>query len=172
MMYDLLWRTKQAAGAARALGPSLNVSNEYLEVHRTTRLDRSVSFFLDDLVITELNVITAEKQMRRKTCQIQISQTSRTCRRHSSFLHPIEQPKVTGNLCKATPGRNRDIFDISNKSPPSIETVHKAHTSFRSWIKQAVVTFRRLHPSRVKVKQICFGSSLSLSRHKGRRVRT
>lgn len=43
--------------------------------------------------------------------------------------------------------RDRDIFDISNKSPPSIEMVHEVHTSFRSWIKMAAVTFGRLHPS-------------------------
>lgn len=90
------------------------------------------------------------------------------------MIYPLclieQEPKVIGNLCWAAPSiaQGTDTY-ISNKSPLSIEKVYEVHSLCwgLSWVQSCLdgSIYQAL-----KVKQICIGSSLSLSHHKSWRA--
>lgn len=130
--------------------------------------------FLLVLVVHKYSVLRTtsfkeNNELQRRCAQILIS-TSRAI----NPLYPIILPKVMANLCRGGSKynrRDRDVFDISGETPPSMERVHNVCKSSAHG-ENATVMVGRLHPSSAKVKQIRPGSSLSLSRRKRRQACT
>lgn len=129
--------------------------------------------FLLVLVVREYSVLrTSFKE--NNGLQLQCAQILISMSRTINPFYLGTLPKAMANLCRGAPNTTEGI-EMTLTFPMKRcrrWSGCKKSTKSRLTVKMATVMVERLHLSRAKVKQICIGSSLLLSRCKRRQACT